>query len=101
MGINDDKLIEVVSSPMSNLTGINNLTADKTKTTLKRFSELNAINIPNLKQKFASHTVQYNKDYNIQTKKSFLSSAYWKERTREHFMIVSFHKNTASASMSM
>ena len=49
--INDNKLIEVMSSPVSNLTGINNLTADKIKTTPKQFPEPNAIDIPNLKIK--------------------------------------------------
>ena len=70
--INVNKLIEVMSSHVSNLTGINNLTADKIKTPPKQFPEPNAIDIPNLKQKFASQTVQYDKDYNVQTKKCFL-----------------------------
>jgi hypothetical protein len=45
--------------------------------------------------------VQYDKNFNVHTKKGFPLSAYWKERTREHFMTVSFHKNTASVGMSV
>ena len=38
--INVNKLIEVMSSHVSNLTGINNLTADKTKQRLDSFLSL-------------------------------------------------------------
>jgi DNA-directed RNA polymerase specialized sigma24 family protein len=41
------------------------------------------------------------KEFNVHTKKGFPFSAYWKERTREHFMTVSFYKNTASVGMSV
>jgi hypothetical protein len=97
MGANGGRLIEVVSSPMSNLTGLNSLASDKAKTTPKQFPDPKAVNIPN----FEPQTVQYDKNFNVHTKKGFPFSAYWKERTREHFMTVSFHKNTASVSMSV
>ena len=97
MGANGGRLIEVVSSPMSNLTGLNSLAANKAKTKPKQFPDPNAINIPG----FEPQTVQYHKDFNVQTKKGFLFSSYWKERTREHFMTVSFHKNVDSVGMSV
>ncbi|MFQ3232147.1 MAG: hypothetical protein ACI9DO_003542 [Reinekea sp.] len=97
MGANGGRLIEVVSSPMSNLTGLNSLASDKAKKTPKQFPDPTAINIPN----FEPQTVQYEKEFNVHTKKGFPFSAYWKERTREHFMTVSFHKNTASVGMSV
>lgn len=97
MGANGGRLIEVVSSPMSNLTGLNSLASDNAKTTPKRFPDPSAINIPN----FESQPVQYDRNFNVHTKKGFPFSAYWKERTREHFMTVSFHKNTSSVGMSV
>ena len=97
MGANGGSLIEVVSSPMSNLTGINSLASDKAQKTPKQFPDPKAIDMPD----FEPQPVQYNKDFNVHTKKGFPLSAYWKERTREHFMTVSFHKNTASVGMSV
>lgn len=97
MGANGGRLIEVVSSPMSNLTGLNSLASDKAKTTPKQFPDPNALDIPD----FEPQTVQYDKTFHVHTKKGFPLSAYWKERTREHFMTVSFHKNTASVGMSV
>jgi len=97
MGENGGKLIEVVSSPMSNLTGLNSLASDKAKRTPEYFPDPKTIDIPGV----APQTVQYDKDFNVRTKKGFVFSAYWKERTREHFMTVSFHKNTASVGMSV
>lgn len=97
MGENGGRLIEVVSSPMSNLTGLNSLASDKAKTTPKHFPDPSAIDIPD----FEPQPVEYNKDFNVHTKKGFPFSAYWKERTREHFMTVSFHQNTAGVGMSV
>lgn len=97
MGANGGRLIEVVSSPLSNLTGLNSLASDKAKTTPKHFPDPNAVDIPG----FEPQTVQYDKNYNVHTKKGFPFSAYWKERTHEHFMTISFHKNPASVGMSV
>ncbi|WP_339719000.1 hypothetical protein [uncultured Paraglaciecola sp.] len=97
MGANGGKLIEVVSSPMSNLTGLNSLASDKAKTTPKLFPDPATIEIAG----FEAQAVQYDKNFNVHTKKGYPLSAYWKERTREHFMTVSFHKNTASVGMSV
>jgi len=97
MGANGGRLIEVVSSPMSNLTGLNSFASDKAKTTPKKFPDPKAIDIPGI----APQTVEYDKGFNVQTKKGYPFSAYWKERTGEHFMTVSFHKNPASVGMSV
>jgi hypothetical protein len=97
MGAHGGRLIEVVSSPMSNLTGLNSLASDKAKTTPKHFPDPSAIKISG----FEPQSVQYDKNFNVHTKKGFPLSAYWKERTREHFMTVSFHKNAASVGMSV
>lgn len=39
----------------------------------------------------------------MRTKKAtlFRPTAYWKERTHEHFMTIDFHKNSASVGMSV
>lgn len=97
MGENGGRLIEVVSSPMSNLTGLNSLASDKAKNTPKQFPDPKAVNVPSC----PPQEVLYDKNFNVHTKKGFPFSAYWKERTREHFMTVSFHKNAASVGMSV
>ena len=97
MGANGGQLIEVVSSPMSNLTGLNSLASDKAKKTPKQFPDPTAIDIPD----FEPQTVQYDKEFNVHTKKGIPFSAYWKKWTREHFMTARFHKNTASVGMSV
>jgi hypothetical protein len=97
MGEHGGRLVEVVSSPMSNLTGLNSLASDKAKTTPKHFPDPSAINISG----FTPQPVQYDKNFNVHTQKGFPLSAYWKERTREHFMTISFHKNAASVGMSV
>ena len=97
MGENGGKLIEVVSSPMSNLTGLNSLASDVAKLKPEEFPDPKVIDIPG----FEPQTVQYDKNFNVHTKKGFIFSAYLKRRTREHFMTVSFHKNAASVGMSV
>jgi hypothetical protein len=97
MGVNGGQLIEVVSSPISNLTGLNSLATDKAKTTPTHFPDPNAINVP----EFEPQSIQYNENFHVQTKKGFPLSAYWKERTREHFMTVSFHKGSTGVQMSV
>ncbi|MEP1447288.1 MAG: hypothetical protein ABJK37_14385 [Paraglaciecola sp.] len=97
MGAHGGRLIEVVSSPMSNLTGLNSVASDKAKATPKQFPDPKSLLITN----FEPQTIEYNKNFNVQTKKGFPLSAYWKERTREHFMTISFHKNTSSIGMSV
>ncbi|MGS2719135.1 hypothetical protein [Paraglaciecola aestuariivivens] len=97
MGEQGGRLIEVVSSPMSNLTGLNSLASDKAKTTPKQFPDPKSLQING----FTAQTVSYDKRFHVGTKKGFPLSAYWKERTREHFMTVSFHKNSNSIGMSV
>lgn len=97
MGEHGGKLIEVVSSPMSNLTGLNSLASDKAKTSPEKFPDPKAMTITG----FEPQEVEYDKHFHVHTKKGFPLSAYWKERTREHFMTVSFHKNTTSVGMSV
>ena len=94
LGDKGGRLIEVVSSPMSNLTGLNSIASAKAKTTPKNFP---AIKIPGLPAK----EVDYDKAFHVHTKGGFIGSSYWKQRTKEHFMTVSFHKHADKVKMSV
>ncbi|NCP65714.1 MAG: hypothetical protein GW763_12790 [Paraglaciecola sp.] len=97
LGTKGGRLIEVVSSPMSNLTGVNSIATDAPKSTPKQFPDPKAVNIAGV----APQDVQYDKRFNVSTKNGFPLSAYWCERTLEHFMTVSFYKKEGVVNMSV
>lgn len=97
MGDKGGRLIEVVSSPMSNLTGLNSFAADTAKGSPTLFPDPKSVVIDG----FIAQKVQYDKNYNVKTKNGFPFSAYWQKRTREHFMTVSFHKTAGKVEMSV
>ncbi|MBV1878386.1 MAG: hypothetical protein KUG79_12140 [Pseudomonadales bacterium] len=82
------KLVEIVSSPMSNLTYLNGIATATPKLTPKTFPPTN-IQIPGL----PSTKVTYDKAHTVSTRKGYLLSSYPKRRTSEHFMTVSFSKS--------
>ena len=94
LGEKGGRLIEVVSSPMSNLTGLNSIASDKAKTTPKYFPDIKI-------EGMTAQRVKYDKAFNVHTKRGFPLSAYWKERTKEHFMTVSFHQHAGKVNMSV
>ena len=88
LGNNGGRLIEVVSSPMSNLTGLNGIATAEAKSSPDFFPDPRTIRIP----QWVPAKVTYDKSFQVKSKPGFLLSAYPKARTREHFMTVSFSR---------
>lgn len=91
------RLIEIVASPMSNLTYLNGIAADKPKSKPVNFPAPEVCRLNNWKPA----KVTYNKLYQVSTKKGNIFSAYPKTRTREHFMTISFSRNTTSGTIDL
>ncbi len=89
LGPQGGRLIEVISSPLSNLTGLNGVAAAKPE--LKKpsqFPDPSQIQIPG----WSPEKVKYDHSFAVSTRRGYLFSAYPKDRTREHFMTVSFQR---------
>jgi hypothetical protein len=86
LGNNGGRLVEIISSPLSNLTYLNGIATSGPKTKPKKFPDPKTVSIDN----WDPATVKYDPAFNVKTKKGRLGSAYPRERTREHFMTVSF-----------
>lgn len=91
LGNNGGRLIEVVSSPMSNLTGLNGIAASVAKSKPDFFPDPRTIRIPG----WVPAKVEYDPSFQVKRAKGFLLSSYPKDRTREHFMTVSFNRLAA------
>jgi len=91
------RLIEIVASPMSNLTYLNGIAADKAKSKPVKFPAPDVCKLNNWKPV----TVTYNKLFQVSTKKGNFFSAYPKTRTREHFMTISFSRNITSGTIDL
>ncbi len=89
LGPKGGRLIEVISSPMSNLTGLNGVATAAPKFVPKKFPDPNQLTIPG----WATADVTHEKSFAVSTKKGFPLSAYPKRRTREHFMTVGFNRD--------
>lgn len=87
LGAAGGRLIEIISSPLSNLTGLNGIATSTAKAKPKLFPDA-SMSVPNLPQQ----TVNYDKDYFVSTRKGRTLSAYPKDRTTEHFMTIAFSK---------
>ncbi|MCB1838215.1 MAG: hypothetical protein KDH99_11415 [Alcanivoracaceae bacterium] len=91
LGDKGGSLIEVISSPLSNLTGLNGFATAEWKKKPAKFPDT-SIQVPGLPAK----TVQYDKTFGVSTRKGHpLSFVYPRTRTREHFMTVGFARNAA------
>ncbi len=88
LGQSGAKLVEIVASPMSNLTGANSIASAKAVSKPEHFPEPTA----KIKSKLTSQAVAHDKNYHVSTERGRLFSSYWKERTKEHFMTIAFHK---------
>ncbi|MCL6417766.1 hypothetical protein MIB92_19060 [Aestuariirhabdus sp. Z084] len=87
LGNNGAKLIEVVSSPLSNLTYLNGI-ATSTPSHVPGSFPPKEMSV----QGWPSSKVNYASQFDVSTKKGWLFSAYPKARTREHFMTVSLQR---------
>lgn len=88
LGNNGGRLIEVVASPMSNLTGLNGIATAVPKARPALFSDPACVSIPG----WQAEAVEYDPCFSVSTRPGFLLSAYPKTRTSEHFMTVSFSR---------
>ena len=86
LGSNGARLVEVIASPLSNLTGLNSLATSKPKSKPKIFPDPKAVKF----EGWDPARVTYDSRFNVTTKKGRVPSAYLRDRTREHFMTVSF-----------
>lgn len=96
LGDNGGRLIEVIASPLSNLTGLNGLATATANSKPRKFPDPNAINVPGV----PSVAVEYDKRFRVSTRKGHpLSFVYPRERTSEHFMTVAFSRKKSGALM--
>lgn len=95
LGDSGAKLIEVVASPMSNLTGANSIASAKAVAKPEFFPEPSA----NIKCGLSAQKVEYDKAFFVSTHKGSIFSSYWRERTKEHFMTIAFHKHQGKVEM--
>ncbi|RTE65285.1 hypothetical protein EH243_12660 [Amphritea opalescens] len=93
LGPQGGRLIEVISSPLSNLTGLNGIATAKPSFKPTHFPDPSVLSVPG----WSAEPVHYNKSFAVSTKEGRLFSAYPKSRTREHFMTASFHQLDSGA----
>lgn len=89
LGPRGGRLIEVISSPMSNLTGLNGVATAVPNCVPKKFPDPNQLAIPG----WVPSEVKHDKSFMVSTKKGFPVSAYPKTRTREHFMTIGLNRD--------
>ena len=91
LGSGGAKLIEVISSPLSNLTYLNGIATTKAEVKPKNFPDSKTAKANNWKAKPVNY---YNKAYTVDSESGSWFSAYPKARTKEHFMTLGFTRNT-------
>lgn len=86
----DNKLIEIVSSPMSNLSGISSIaTSDITRNSrLKNFPPITVPGVDNSK-------ISYVTPWKVTSEYKLFDLRYLNRRTKEHFCTLNFVKNNA------
>ncbi|PTY35879.1 hypothetical protein BGP77_00695 [Saccharospirillum sp. MSK14-1] len=89
LGPKKGKLIELISSPMSNLTHISSSLANETPESEPVEFPHPSINIPG----WTRQSIEPNSNQTVSTRKGWPLSAYWTDRTTEHFMTASFNKD--------
>lgn len=85
-----NKMIEVVASPMSNLSGISSI-ATSTITRSSRLKKFPPIPVPGV----TSCDISYTTPWRVSTEANLLDFRYYKKRTKEHFFTLTFKKNSA------
>ncbi|MDO6563326.1 hypothetical protein Q4488_08010 [Amphritea sp. 1_MG-2023] len=86
LGPQGGRLIEVISSPLSNLTGLNGIATATPSFKPTHFPDPALVSMPG----WTAKPVHYDHSFAVSTKRGWLLSAYPKSRTREHFMTASF-----------
>lgn len=94
---NGPRLIEIIASPLSNLTYLNGIATSKAKSKPTTFPPQDVCKINN----WQPAKVTYNKHYQVSTKRGNIFSAYPKARTREHFMTISFSRNNSTGTIDL
>lgn len=87
IGNKGGRLIEIVSSPLSNLTYLDGIATSTPKHLPEQFPH-ESVKL----EDWGPRKVQYSSTYNVSTKPGWLFSAYPKARTTEHFMTVAFRR---------
>ncbi len=88
LGPNGGRLVEIIASPLSNLTGLNGIATAIPSFKPKRFPDPALFSIPG----WSASTVKHDRSFAVSTKEGRWFSAYPKSRTREHFMTASFNQ---------
>ena len=88
-GNSGGRLIEIIASPLSNLTGLNGIATSTAKAKPARFPH-SSLTVPGV----PAQDVNYDKNHFVSHKKGRLLSAYPRDRTREHFMTISLSKTS-------
>lgn len=88
LGNNGAKLVEVIASPLSNLTGMNGIATATAKKKPNKFPDPKMIKMANWKPA----KVNYNKQFHVSHTSGWPSFSYPKKRTHEHFMTLSFSR---------
>ncbi|WP_108124893.1 hypothetical protein [Saccharospirillum mangrovi] len=86
LGPKKGKLIELIASPLSNLTSLTSLANEVPDTEPGQFPH------PSIPLNWQPTNVTHKKGWAVSTKPWWEHSAYWKNRTTEHFMTASFNK---------
>jgi hypothetical protein len=96
LGNNGARLIEIIASPLSNLSGLNGIATSTPKYKPKKFPDPKALQIPGWK----AAAVRYDKAFAVETESGHPGSAYPRRRTKEHFMTVSFCRSQKGVELS-
>ena len=89
LGDSGSRLIEIIASPLSNLTYLDGIATDKPKSTPKKFPSSQVAKLNSWQPQNVNY---HDKVFQVSTKKGSFFSAYPKERTREHFMTISLSR---------
>lgn len=95
LGAHGNKLIEITSSPMSNLTGLNSVATAVANANPEHFPPESIAE----KLGLAQQKVKYAKHFNVSDTGSAIFSGYLRPRTKEHFMTVSFCRTPEGVKM--
>lgn len=91
LGSRGGRLVEIISSPLSNLTGLNGIATAIPKFKPKTFPDSSILSIPG----WPTATVTYDRTFAVSTKGGRIGSAYPCDRTREHFMTIGFQRKSS------
>ncbi|MGQ8367437.1 hypothetical protein [Glaciecola sp. 1036] len=96
IGNHGKKLIEVVASPTSNLTGVNSVATAKPKYDPEYFPDRKA----RINCSWEPEKVEYPEEpFRVGTQNGRWFSTYWRPRTKEHFMTIGFRKDGETVKM--